>query len=70
MDRAEQMIPKILTQKHLDGTLLADLHFTHGFYPEIVEFFTHENIDKYIMDEYEVKKLLHSQNSKTTFKLT
>lgn len=70
MNKAERMIPNLLTTKTLNGKLLADLHFTHGIYPEIVEFFIDKNIDKYVMDEYEIERKIHTRKSKTSFKLT
>lgn len=69
MNRAESIIPKLLQRSHLDGKLLAELHTTHGLYPEIVEFFIDGNLDKYVMQEYHEERE-RRKNSKKSFKLT
>ncbi len=69
MNRAETIIPKLLQRSELNGKLLEELHSTHGIYPEIVEFFIDKNIDKYVMQEYDVERERH-RNSKKSFKLT
>lgn len=69
MNRAESIIPKLLQRSDLDGKLLAELHTTHGLYPEIVEFFIDGNFDKYVMQEYHEERE-RRKNSKKSFKLT